>query len=286
MGASSDIDFTAPTGLTVAASGVITVDASGYVSDGPFSISCGTVTQSDALISSIFEDGCSYEVIVGATAGTATFTVPYSSSGGDTHNGVISLVVGSVPTLAAAGCTDGTFVDTTDNPRVTGANNDLVEDCQALVAAQNLWAGVATNGELLTPYFIRGWGTGTPEQQKIDRWEGVTVTSRRVTALEIDNIGEEDGISGTIPTELGNLTALTSLDISYNQLTGSIPTQIGSLTALTSLDLSGNMLTSSVPTVIGAITTLTTLSICGNQLTGALPVALHTGVTLQDYPTD
>ena len=42
LGASSDIDFTAPTGLTVGASGVITVDASAYVSDGPFSISCGT----------------------------------------------------------------------------------------------------------------------------------------------------------------------------------------------------------------------------------------------------
>ena len=122
-----DIDFTAPTGLTVAASGVITVDASGYVSDGPFSISCGTVTQSHSLISSIFEDGCSYEVTVGATAGTATFTVPYTSTGGDTHNGVISLVIGAVPTLDAAGCTDGTFVDLTANPRITGANNDLVE---------------------------------------------------------------------------------------------------------------------------------------------------------------
>ena len=114
MGASSDIDFTAPTGLTVAASGVITVDASGYVSDGPFSVSCGTVTQSDALISSISENGaCSYEITVGATAGTATFTVPYTSTGGDTHNGVISLVIGAVPTLDAAGCTNGTFVDLT-----------------------------------------------------------------------------------------------------------------------------------------------------------------------------
>ena len=126
LGASSDIDFAAPTGLTVAASGVITVDASGYVSVGPFSISCGTVTQSHSLISSIFEDGCSYEVTVGATAGAATFTVTYTSTGGDTHNGVISLVIGAVPTLDAAGCTDGTFVDLTANPRITGANNCLL----------------------------------------------------------------------------------------------------------------------------------------------------------------
>ena len=271
---SSDIDFTAPTGLTVSTSGVITIDASGYVSDGSYSVSCGTITQSGGIFVSIFQDGCSFEVTSTATTGSVTFTVPYTSSGGDTHNGVISLVIGAVPVLAATGCTDGTFVDLTDNPRVTGANNDLVEDCQALVAAQNLWAGVAANGDLRSPYFIRSWGTGTPEQQKVARWEGVTVTSGRVTELAIDNTGEEDGISGTIPTELGNLTALTSLDISYNQLSGAIPTELGTLTALTSLDLSGNQLTGAIPTQIGSLTALTSLDLSGNQLSGDIPTQI------------
>ena len=208
LGALSDIDFTAPIGLTVAPRGVITIDASAYASSA-FSVSCGTITSNlGTIFISFVQDGCSFEVTTLTTfEGRGTFTVPYTNSEGGSQSGQISLSIGAVPVLAATGCTDGTFVDTTANPRVTGANNDLVEDCQALVAAQNQWAGVAANGELLTPYFIRSWGTGTPEQQKIASWEGVTVTSGRVTGLEIDNIGEEDGISGTIPTEIGNLTA-------------------------------------------------------------------------------
>ncbi len=270
LSAAPTIFFTAPTGLSVAAGGVITIDASGYAPSA-YSVSCGTITQSHALIASIFEEGCSIELTVGNTAGTATFTVPYTNAEGGALDGVISLVIGSVPALAVAGCTDGTFVDTTANPRVAGANNDLVEDCQALVAAQNLWAGVAANGELRSPYFIRSWGTGTPEQQKIDSWEGVTVTSGRVTALEIDNTGEEDGISGTIPTELGDLTALTTLDLSSHQISGTIPTQLGSLTALTALDLSGNQLTGAIPSQIGSLAGLTFLDLSGNQLSGAIP---------------
>jgi GTPase SAR1 family protein len=47
----------------------------------------------------------------------------------------------------------------------------------------------------------------------------------------------------SVPRWLGNLTALTSLDLSGNQLT-SVPDSFGNLTALTSLDLSGNPLQS------------------------------------------
>ncbi len=274
LGARSDIDFTAPSGLSVRTGGVIRINALDYASDGAFNLSCGTITQSHALIFSINDNGCSITLTMGNVAGTATFEVPYTSTGGDTHDGVFTIVIGNVPTLSATGCTDGTYVDTTANPRVTGANNDLVEDCQALVAAQNQWARVAANNNLRSIYFIRNWGTGTPAQQKIASWEGVTVTSGRVTAVEIDNTGEEDGISGTIPTQLGNLTALTTLDISNNQLTGSIPTQIGSLTALTSLDLSANELTGSIPTQIGSLTALTSLDLSDNQLSGAIPTQI------------
>ena len=47
-------------------------------------------------------------------------------------------------------------------------------------------------------------------------------------------------LSGTIPPELGDLTALASLDLEGNQLSGTIPTELGNLTALTSLSLSCN----------------------------------------------
>ncbi len=46
----------------------------------------------------------------------------------------------------------------------------------------------------------------------------------------------------SIPEQIGDLTALTSLNLACNRLT-ILPEQIGNLTALTSLDLSDNRLT-------------------------------------------
>ena len=68
-----------------------------------------------------------------------------------------------------------------------------------------------------------------------------------------------------LPEWLGNLTALTSLDLSGNRLT-ELPEWLGNLTALTSLDLSGNGLTS-LPEWLGNLTALTRLDLSGNQLT-------------------
>ena len=42
-------------------------------------------------------------------------------------------------------------------------------------------------------------------------------------------------MSGTIPTDLGLLSELTYLDLSYNDLTGTIPTELGLLSELMSL---------------------------------------------------
>ena len=53
-------------------------------------------------------------------------------------------------------------------------------------------------------------------------------------------------LSGPIPSEIGNLTNLTTLDLHGNQLTGEIPPEIGNLTNLTILDLRDNQFSGTI----------------------------------------
>ena len=84
------------------------------------------------------------------------------------------------------------------------------------------------------------------------------------------NLGSS-GLTGEIPSEIGNLTNLESLILSSNQLTGEIPSEIGNLTNLTSLSLGYNQLTGEIPSEIGNLTNLTYLRLSSNELTGEIP---------------
>ena len=111
VGAASSITFTAPTGLTVGTNRTLTIDASDYASDGGYTITCGTATNTGAnvpttgtvALTSVVRDssgnGCSYTITPTSTQGTATFTIPYTSSGGDTSSENISITVGPPSTI-------------------------------------------------------------------------------------------------------------------------------------------------------------------------------------------
>ena len=73
----------------------------------------------------------------------------------------------------------------------------------------------------------------------------------------------------SLPPEIGKLTNLTILDLHNNRLT-SLPPEIGKLTNLTTLDLNTNELTS-LPPEIGKLTNLTTLILNWNHLTSLPP---------------
>ena len=120
-------------------------------------------------------------------------------------------------------------------------------------------------------------------------WHGVTVTSGRVTALDLS----DNGLAGTIPAAVGGFADLTSLDLSENPgLTGAIPAELGQLEALTSLDLGvlgvetdPGALTGAIPAALGRLTSLTHLDLSGHAgLTGSIPAALTriTGLTHLD----
>ena len=105
----------------------------------------------------------------------------------------------------------------------------------------------------------------------IGTWYGVTTDDNgRVIELDLS----ENGLSGTIPPELGSLTKLQWLDLYSNQLSGFIPSELGKLTNLELLSLGDNRLSGGIPPELGNITKLTQLALWVNQLSGSIPSEL------------
>ncbi|XP_063940077.1 LRR receptor-like serine/threonine-protein kinase GSO1 isoform X2 [Daucus carota subsp. sativus] len=82
------------------------------------------------------------------------------------------------------------------------------------------------------------------------------------------------GLKGSISASIGNLTALTVVDLNYNFLEGIIPESIGSLKSLTILDLSVNNLQGFIPQSIGSLTSLTILDLSQNKIGGLIPESI------------
>lgn len=114
------------------------------------------------------------------------------------------------------------------------------------------------------------WVTPWDLNQPVSTWNGVFVTSSRVTTISLFS----ENLTGDIPPEIGNLTALTNLSLGINNLSGSLPAEIGGLSSLTNLNLLNNDLSGSIPPEIGALTSLTALSFTGNDLTGSIPTEI------------
>jgi hypothetical protein len=93
------------------------------------------------------------------------------------------------------------------------------------------------------------------------KWRGVTMENGRVVELQLTRMG----LTGAVPAEIGQLTSLTELHLSGNQLT-SLPAEIGQLTSLRELDLGWNQLTT-LPAEIGQLTSLKSLGLWHNDLT-------------------
>jgi len=91
---------------------------------------------------------------------------------------------------------------------------------------------------------------------------------------------DDNGIAGTIPTELGLLTRLEALYLAYNFLTGKIPSEIGMLTNLETLELYGNQLGAqgdAMPSEIGLCENLREFDLIFNyDFTSTIPSELGT----------
>ncbi|XP_057839184.2 leucine-rich repeat receptor protein kinase HPCA1 [Cryptomeria japonica] len=102
-------------------------------------------------------------------------------------------------------------------------------------------------------------------------WVGVTCSGSRVIYLHLTSMG----LKGELPPEIGSLTALQSLDLSYNTgLTGQIPSSLGNLGRLFELLLIGCSLSGRIPAELGNLQRLKTLDLNTNKLGGTIPAEL------------
>ena len=182
------------------------------------------------------------------------------------------VVVSQSPEIIREFCTEAIWLDR-GQVRATGGVDEVLReyaaeivppgevaksDIQALLAARDKLAGDST----------LNWSEAVP----VVSWDGVTIggTPRRVTGLSL----RQRRLSGTVPTQLGDLAALTNLDLNGNRLSGEIPAELGQLSKLASLHLHDNRLQGRIPPELGQLTNLGQLFLYGNRLEGTIPSEL------------
>ena len=112
-------------------------------------------------------------------------------------------------------------------------------------------------------------GFGNCDSDEVELWDECYSITNTTWLGRIN-----EGLTGEIPSEIGQLTNLATLKLQYNELTGSIPPEIGNLTNLVKLDLRYNNLSGSIPTEVWSLTSLKELRIQKNQLSGTIPSAI------------
>ena len=133
-------------------------------------------------------------------------------------------------------------------------------DRAALVALYNATDGANWIGNT-------NWLSDKP----LGEWDGVGTNAQgRVDTLALP----VNQLSGSIPSELGNLSNLEELWLRENQLLGAIPSELGNLSNLGILSLGDNQLSGAIPSSLGNLSKLGALSLYDNQLSGAIPSEL------------
>ena len=99
------------------------------------------------------------------------------------------------------------------------------------------------------------------------------------TFYSIENTFELDltssGLTGEIPTEIGELINLEKLDLKSNSLIGNIPSSLSNLQNLTELNLYNNQLTGELSSAITELTNLNYLTLENNQFSGPIPESIN-----------
>ena len=81
----------------------------------------------------------------------------------------------------------------------------------------------------------------------------------------------EEGLSGTIPAEIGALSGLTALLLYNNTPNGKVPPELGNVTSLKYMHLFNNSLSGTVPSSLSKLTNLSCISLHTYNFAAAVP---------------
>lgn len=87
----------------------------------------------------------------------------------------------------------------------------------------------------------------------------------------VGGVWRRNSMAGSLPSQIGLLTKLVGLNLGASNFSGSLPSELGNMRSLTYLDIHINLLSFSVPTEIGLLTKLVYLDLSQNRLIGTLP---------------
>ncbi|XP_012842358.1 PREDICTED: probable leucine-rich repeat receptor-like protein kinase At5g49770 [Erythranthe guttata] len=104
-----------------------------------------------------------------------------------------------------------------------------------------------------------------------DVWDGITCKNDRVVSITLASIN----LTGQLSSDISGLTELQTLDLSYNKgMTGSLPSGIGNVKKLSSLILVGCGFSGPIPPSIGSLQQLRYLSLNSNNFIGSIPPSI------------
>ncbi|XP_011092238.1 probable leucine-rich repeat receptor-like protein kinase At5g49770 isoform X1 [Sesamum indicum] len=102
-------------------------------------------------------------------------------------------------------------------------------------------------------------------------WDGISCSDTRVISITLASIN----LSGHLSSDIKGLSALETLDLSYNKgMTGPLPSSIGNLQELSSLILVGCGFSGPIPSSIGSLQQLVYLSLNSNKFVGEIPPSI------------
>ncbi|XP_024966717.1 probable leucine-rich repeat receptor-like protein kinase At5g49770 [Cynara cardunculus var. scolymus] len=139
-----------------------------------------------------------------------------------------------------------------------------------------IWFAAAQNDDSVYLRALKDVWENTPpswddSSDPCSGWDGIRCTNGRVTSIQLASMG----LTGPLPGDIGQLSELQILDLSYNKgLVGSLTTAIGNLKKLTNLILVDCGFSGLLPTTLGDLENLVYMSLNSNGFTGPIPPSI------------